>query len=56
MGYNLSYATFGFDIFIPLVAGDTIKLYNTNANVTNNTFPFAYANYYCGRYVGKHAA
>ena len=54
MGYNLSYATFGFDIFITLVAGDTIKLYNTNANITNNTFPFAYANYYCGSYVGKH--
>ena len=54
MGYNLSYATFGFDIFITLVAGNTIKLYNTNANITNNTFPFAYANYYCGSYVGKH--
>lgn len=54
MGYNLSYATFGFDVFITLVAGDTIKLYNTNANITNNTFPSAYANYYCGSYVGKH--
>lgn len=56
MGYGQSYSTFGFDVLINLVAGDTIMLYNTNANITNNTFTAARSNHYCGKYLGKHTA